>query len=651
MLSAVGVTLSYGTQTVLSDITLTIDAGTRGGLVGANGSGKTTLLKVLAELEHPDTGTITKGRSVTVEYLPQRSEVPLATTVLEFAEEGYAVDHALLAERDRAAAVLAGTPDDEAALTRMAEIDHHLESSGYYARSARIGRVLSGLGFTTDDFRRPLGDLSGGWRMRAALAKSLLVDPEILLLDEPTNYLDSEARLWLSAFLRDFSGGFLLVSHDRAFLDDTVTSVFELFNAGLRRFTGTYTTYEGQRRAELVQLYAAWEAQQREIKRQEDFIRRFRATAGKARQVQSRVKSLDRINLIELPEHLRPISISIPPALHSGSVVLDVDGVGKSYGSHRVLRDLRFTLRRGQRLAVVGLNGAGKSTLLRLLSGTDRPDEGSIRFGTGVSLAYFAQDSADTLPEGLSVIEYVFAAATDEARPQVRDILGSFLFSGDSVEKPLEVLSGGERSRVVMATLLVRPANLLILDEPTNHLDMTSQDVLAAALSQYDGTVIVVSHDRDFLRRVSTDVLALWPTDRDGEQIPRDHWQLYPGTFREFEGARLGSVFLNDENTLRAVPAVQESQSVGSIDYEEQKRRKGRIRVLEREEAAIMDDLEALERSHQILQEELSSPENYRDGTRVQVLQQRLTENEARRNQLHQRWEQIEAERLGLEKG
>jgi ATP-binding cassette subfamily F protein 3 len=569
--------------------------------------------------------------------------------VLGFAEEGYARDHELLAERERFAALLEDAPGDGSALARVAEIDHHLESSGYYARNARIGRVLAGLGFTRDDYHRPLGDLSGGWRMRAALAKSLLVDPDILLLDEPTNYLDSEARLWLSAFLREFSGGFMLVSHDRAFLDDTVTSVFELFSAGLRRFAGTYSAYEEQRRMELSQLVAAWDAQQREIKRQEDFIRRFRATASKARQVQSRVKSLEKIDLIELPEHLRPISITIPPALHSGSVVLDIDDVGKSYGTHRVLRNLRFTLRRGQRLAVVGLNGAGKSTLLRLLAGTDRPDTGTIRFGTGVAAAYFAQDSADVLPAGPTVIEHVSAVASDDARPHVREILGSFLFSGDSVEKPLDVLSGGERSRVVMATLLVRPANLLILDEPTNHLDMTSQDVLAAALSQYDGTVIVVSHDRDFLRRISTDVLALWPTDRRGDGIPGDHWQLYPGSFREFEGARLGTVFLNDENTLRDTRVSQELPSGGSTDYEEQKRRKSRIRGLEREEAAIMDELETLERTHESLQEELAMPENYRDGSRVQDLQHRLARNEDRRNELQRRWEEIETERLGLE--
>ncbi|MDA3949711.1 MAG: ABC-F family ATP-binding cassette domain-containing protein [Spirochaeta sp.] len=650
MLSASNVHVSYGAQEVLQEVSLTIDASTRAGLIGANGSGKTTLLRVLAGVEHPEAGTVIRARASTIDYLPQRSDVPLDKTLFDYAEEGYAADHTLVDQRQTAAETLRHNPEDTTTLARIADIDQHLELSGYYARTAHIGRVLSGLGFTDSDLQRPLREFSGGWRMRGALAKSLLTRPDILLLDEPTNYLDAEARLWLSSFLQEFSGGVLLVSHDRAFLDDTVSSIFELFNARLKRYTGDYTAYQRQRSAELDQLVAAWESQQREIKRQEEFIRRFRASATKARQVQSRVKALERLQLIELPEHLRPITISLPPAVHSGRTVLELTDVHKHYDELHVLDDIGFTLNRGQRLAVVGLNGAGKSTLLRLLSGTEEPDAGTIRTGSGVSSAYFAQDSADTLPAGTTILDYVRSFATDKAMPHVRDILGSFLFSGDSVEKPLDVLSGGERSRVAMAALLVRPANLLIMDEPTNHLDMQSQEVLAEALSRYEGTVIVVSHDRHFLRRVATDVLALWPSERSGDPVPARHWTFYPGPYNEFESARLGAVFLADATQPSR---AEQTRSVNSesqrSNYLDQKTRRARSRRLERREEEILNRLEELEGDHASVQEELAEPENYRDGDRVQALQQRLFENEAERDRLHDEWETLEAQRDELE--
>jgi ATP-binding cassette subfamily F protein 3 len=652
MLSATGIHVSYGPQTVLNEINLTIDERTRGGLIGANGSGKTTLLKVLSGLEQPESGSIVQARGATVEYLPQRSTVPNETTVFSFADEGYRAEHSMIAEREELGTILSDDPHNESALSRVAEIDHLLEDRGYYTRKAQIGRVLNGLGFHPTDYDRPLVTFSGGWKMRAALARSLLSRPDILLLDEPTNYLDSEARLWLSSFLRRFRGGFILVSHDRAFLDDTVTTIYELFQATIRRYTGTYTTYERQRAEELTHLFAAWEAQQREIQRQEEFIRRFRATASKAKQVQSRIKALEKIERIDLPEHLRPISINLPPPIHSGNVVLDLDDVTKSYGDQTVLSSLRFTLHKGRRLAVVGLNGAGKSTLLRLLSGQETPESGAISTGTGVQIAYFAQDSSDDLPGEYTIYDYVLERASDAARPHVRDLLGSFLFSGDTIEKPIEVLSGGERSRVAIASLLVRPANLLIMDEPTNHLDMRSQEVLADALRRYAGTVVVVSHDRSFLRSVSTDVLALWPTERTGDPIPSTHWRFYPGPFTEFEGAALGSVFLAESDamgsTLKSTGDTAVPQGDDKIDFEAQKNRRSLLRRLDRKEAEILEKIEALETEHHQLQHDLSQPENYQVGETVQRLQEALANNERKRSDLDSEWEQIDEQRRSL---
>ncbi len=650
MLSATELTLSYGPQTVLNGINLTIDGETRAGLVGANGSGKTSLLRILSGHEESESGKVVSARGSIVEYLPQRNTVPLETTVYDYAEIGFSREAKLIEQRNTAANCLVRDPENRNELDLVAEADHKLEEVGYYRREEQIGRVLAGLGFTPEDHRRPLGEFSGGWRMRVALAKSLLTRPDVLLLDEPTNYLDSEARLWLSSFLRDFPGGFVIVSHDRAFLDETVDTVLELFHGKVRRFRGSYTVYEKRRREELEQLVSAWETQQKEIARQEDFIRRFRANANKARQVQSRVKALEKVDLIEIPEHLRPIKISIPPPIHSGRTVLTIEELHKHYGPLHVLNGLSLTLTRGQRLAVAGLNGAGKSTLLRLLAGVETADSGLIRTGTGVEIAYFAQDSSDELPKNNTIIEYVTSRAHEEAAPRVRDILGSFLFSGDSVDKPLSVLSGGERSRVAMAALLVRPANLLIMDEPTNHLDMTSQEVLARALSGYEGTVVFVSHDRHFLRKVATDVLALWPVGRIDGTIPPRRWQLYPGSYREFETARLGQVFLTDNlgDTKEDTESAEKEFSVGTANYEQQKKLRANLRRLERREEEILSEIEELELLYQELQEELSLPENYREGAAVQSIQKRIEKNEQRRHALHVEWETLEFRREEL---
>ncbi|MFA7567054.1 MAG: ABC-F family ATP-binding cassette domain-containing protein [Alkalispirochaeta sp.] len=650
MLSAADITMSFGPQTVLDGVSLTVDNGTRAGLVGANGSGKSTLLRILSGDETAESGTVTAARNTIVEYLPQRNTVPQETTVFEYAEEGYAREHRLFESRSITANRLVNDPDNQADLQFVADADHSLEETGYYRREEHIGRVLHGLGFVPTDFSRPLHEFSGGWRMRASLAKSLLTRPDVLLLDEPTNYLDSEARIWLSGFLRTFTGGFVIVSHDRAFLDESVDTVLELFHGKVKRFRGSYTTYETKRREELKQLVAAWETQQKQIAKQEDFIRRFRANANKAKQVQSRIKVLDKLEPIEIPDHLRPVSITLPPPIHSGRTVLTLTEVHKYYGNLHVLDDISLTLTRGQRLAVVGLNGAGKSTLLRLLSGSEKQDSGDIRTGTGVEIAYFAQDSADHLPEDQTILDYVTGRATNAAIPRVRDILGSFLFSGDSVNKPIAVLSGGERSRVAMAALLVRPANLLIMDEPTNHLDMTSQEVLSRALSQYEGTVIVVSHDRHFLREVATDVLALWPAGSTGEAIPPHRRQLYPGSYGEFESARLGQVFLIDGGIkVGEDRSEKEQDGDGSLtDYEAQKQLRSDLKRLDRREQEILAEIDELETEHTQIQENLSLPENYLDGTKVQSLQKKLSINEQRHHTLHQEWERLEGERQKL---
>ncbi len=673
MIATTNVSLAYGAQTVLDGVSLTLAPKSRAGLVGANGSGKTTLLRILAGRESSEAGEVSLPKDRVVSYLPQRFELSPDTTVYEAAEGGFSREFRLLERREDVAGRLkesGETPvetDYRALLAELAHIDHELEESGFYLREPEIAKVLKGLGFDNDDHHRPLKEFSGGWQMRAALARTLLSHPDFLLLDEPTNYLDTEARLWLSGFLKSFSGGVLIVSHDRAFLDDTVTEIFELFLGKVRRYKGSYSSYETQRKAELAQLVAAWENQQRDIAKQEDFIRRFRAKATKAKQVQSRVKMLEKQERIEIPEHLRPINLKLPPATHSGNVVVEAEELSKSYRPQGsidapVLDSLSFTVRRGTKLAVLGRNGAGKSTLLRILAGKDGPTSGALSLGQGVQTAYFGQDTPDTLPGELTVLEYTSSRASTEAQPMVRDVLGAFLFSGDAVDKRLEVLSGGERSRLAMAALLLRPANLLVLDEPTNHLDMTSQEVLARALRNYSGTVVFVSHDRFFIREVANEVLALWPREQrpsatrpaggaGTDAVPSQGWQLYPGSYRDFEKSGIGRVFEDADVLPGPGPNSRPEATDGSAaasggssaeDFGAQKARKAELRRLRKREEELLARIEALEEEHRRIQEAMASPEVYLDPGAIKDRQAALVDNEIAQRESHKAWEELE---------
>ncbi len=665
MIATTNVSLAYGAQTVLDGVSLTLDPKSRAGLVGANGSGKTTLLRILAGRESPEAGEASLPKDRVISYLPQRFELSLDTTVYEAAEGGFNREFRLLERREDVAGMLkeadvtAAAPDHGTLLAELAHLDHELEESGFYLREPEIAKVLKGLGFDDDNHHRPLKEFSGGWRMRAALARTLLSHPDFLLLDEPTNYLDIEARLWLSGFLKSFPGGVLIVSHDRAFLDDTVTEILELFLGKVRRYKGGYSSYETQRKAELAQLVAAWENQQRDIAKQEDFIRRFRAKATKAKQVQSRVKMLDKQERIEIPEHLRPINLKLPPATHSGNVVVEAEELSKSYGPQDstdapVLDSLKFTVRRGTKLAVLGRNGAGKSTLLRILAGKDGATSGTLSLGQGVQTAYFGQDTPDTLPGELTILEYASSRASTSAQPMVRDVLGAFLFSGDAVEKRLEVLSGGERSRLAMATLLLRPANLLILDEPTNHLDMTSQEVLSGALRNYSGTVVFVSHDRFFIREVANEVLALWPREQRPSEprraaggaadgVPSQGWQLYPGSYRDFEKSGIGRVFEDAGVSPGPAPDSSAGSSGSSAgDFGAQKARKAELRKLRKREEELLARIEALEEEHRGIQEAMASPEVYLDPGALKERQAALVDNESAQREAHKEWEVIE---------
>jgi len=530
------ISLAFGARDLIKSATLTLSDGSRAALAGANGAGKSTLMKIAAGLLSADSGEIAVTKGARISYLPQTLVITGTRSVTEEAEAAFSHIEGLLLRQEEIGRQLedgssghSGQPDSRATQRLLEEFDTigvQVESSGYYRRRERISEVLRGLGFVLADFDKRAAELSGGWQMRLALAKVLLEDPDIMLLDEPTNYLDLEARTWLETFLRSYRGGVLLVSHDRYFLDVTINEVYELFNGKLSRYPGTFSQYEARRAMELEQLFAAWEHQQEEIQHMEDFVRRFRYKATKASQVQSRIKMLEKIVPIEIPEGMKHIHFSFPPAPHSGRVTVRIEDLGKAYGDLRVLDKLSLELERGCKMAFVGPNGAGKSTLMRLIAGIDTDFEGRISLGPGVKIGYFAQDSAEQMNSGHTVEEEAATVCPRELQPKLRNLLGAFLFRGDDIEKPVSVLSGGERSRLALLKLLLNPANLLILDEPTNHLDLTSKDVLLEALKAFEGTVLFVSHDRGFIEELADRILEL-----DIGQTPR----LYLGNYSYYE--------------------------------------------------------------------------------------------------------------------
>ncbi len=482
-------------------------------LVGANGTGKSTLMKILAGLESLDYGSIDQTRGISIGYLPQEGLELAGRTVFEECltvfDELREMEHEIERLTGQMAELNHESPEYQAAAERYSMLQDRFHSLDGYALDAQVGSVLTGLGFGKEDWARQTSEFSGGWQMRIALAKLLLAKPNLLLLDEPTNHLDLESRNWLEDYLKNYPFGYVLISHDRYFLDVTIDRTVEIWNKRLTIYQGNYTKYLKQKDERREQLMAAYRNQRERIEHLEAFINRFRYQATKAKQVQSRIKELEKIERIEVPEEEPVIHFKFPQPPPSGRMVAEAEGLAKSYGSKQVFTGARFTIDRGDRVALVGVNGAGKSTLIRLLTGAELPTVGTIRLGHNVVAEYFAQDQYKVLDPEARMLDDISRSALRIPEVTLRSLLGCFLFSGDDVFKPLGVLSGGERNRYALARILVSPANFLLLDEPTNHLDMRAKDVLLDALASYGGTVIFVSHDRYFIDRLATRVLEI----------------------------------------------------------------------------------------------------------------------------------------------
>lgn len=640
-----GVSVAFGNRDVLDKVNINISQDSRIALAGANGSGKSTLLKIAAGLSKPDSGTVSIQKGSRVSYLPQSGIVFSGVPLIAEAEKAFScfeemIERMHVIEKELAAA--AGANAKEAALSRLLEEHHNIHesilASGYYEREKEIDRILTGLGFSRGDFNKMTEEFSGGWQMRIALARTLLEKPDIMLLDEPTNYLDIEARQWLEEFISRFSGGVIIVSHDRFFLDVTCSEVIELFAGRLNRYKGNYSHYEKTRQQELQSLVSRYERQQEEIARIEYFIRKFRSNASKASLVQSRIKQLDNIERIEIPESLKKIHFHFPSPPHSGKDVLAIEGLDKYYGSYHALKDINLSITRGEKIALAGKNGAGKSTLLRILSGSDRLFSGTFRLGKDVKCGYFSQDFEATLTGENTIIEEIESISPTELIPLLRNLLGAFLFRGDDIFKKISYLSGGEKNRIALLKLLLHPVNLLVLDEPTNHLDLNSKDILLDALKNYSGTLIFVSHDRYFIENLATRVIEL--DEGAAKDYPGDY-EYYIWSKEKTESQPSGS---GGPDRQEKETRTEAGQGSAFSSREKDKTVKREKRKLEKRADEVMALIDKLEKEASDCENKMGLPEYYSDGQKIKELKILLDESKKKQFDLMNEWESIEME-------
>ncbi len=646
------VSLSFGARDILKNVSVNLSSGTKAALTGANGAGKSTLIKVMAGLVEPDSGERSVQKDSRIAYLPQSGLVHSGCTLKEEADKAFDWGYKLQEKIDFLGSQMEELNNNgnvegaERLAVEHSELLTKLEESGWYRRETLAEQILLGLGFLRSDFTKMTESFSGGWQMRIALAKCLMAHPDILLLDEPTNYLDIEARDWLEDFLSGYKGGFLLVSHDRYFLDHTVNEVYELFNGDLKRYAGNFSHYEEVRAVELETLIAEYEKQQAEIAHLEEFINRFGYKATKASQAQERQKMLDKIleNKIEIPESLKKIHFTFPPAPHSGQLVVQISSLCKTYnGSLNVINNLELLVEKNEKLVISGRNGAGKSTLLRMIAGVDSDYTGSIKLGSGVTVGYFSQDNAEKITGSESILDRLEKECPLELIPKIRDMLGAFLFRGDDVFKSINVLSGGEKSRIALLELLLKPVNLLILDEPTNHLDMHSKDVLLEALKNYNGTVMFVSHDRGFIESLATRVLEL---KCDGEH--NGTYRSFPGDYKyymqrledEANGVVLPPESVQEKSkSAKASSAPEVAVSATKLSWEEQKKAESERRKIEREVCRLEKEIAGAEEQKAVLENQMADPEVYSNGEKAKKVQAEIEKVTLRIEELTLLWE------------
>ena len=626
MISIEGLSVAFGGNTLFDNITYVINKRDRIALVGKNGAGKSTMLKIIAGLQAPTSGRVNMPKDLTVGYLPQQMNLTDSRTVMQEAEQAFAHIFELQARIERMNAELAERTDYESddyqeLIERVSNANEQLSLIGAANYQAEIEKTLIGLGFTRDDFNRNTSEFSGGWRMRIELAKLLLQRPDVLLLDEPTNHLDIESIQWLENFLATRANAVVLVSHDRAFIDNVTTRTIEISMGHIYDYQVNYSHYVVLRQERLEQQRRAYENQQKQIQDTEAFIERFRYKATKSVQVQSRIKQLAKLERVEVDEvDTSHLNLKFPPAPRSGDYPVIAEGVGKSYGDHLVFADATFTIKRGEKVAFVGKNGEGKSTMVKCIMG-EIPFTGTLKIGHNVKIGYFAQNQASLLDESLTVFDTIDRVAVGDIRTKIRDILGAFMFGGEASDKKVKVLSGGERTRLAMIRLLLEPVNLLILDEPTNHLDMRTKDVLKQAIRDFNGTVIVVSHDREFLDGLVSKVYEF-----GGGRVREHLGGIYDflesrklESLRELEQRNPAAPAADKKATApkaeAAAPAVSAGHEGPKLSYEEQKELARRLRKAEKAVADVEKEIADLDAQIASLEEKLATPDGAADTT------------------------------------
>ena len=611
MISIEGLSVAFGGNTLFDNITYVINKKDRIALVGKNGAGKSTMLKIIAGLQAPTSGNVNMPKDLTVGYLPQQMNLSDTRTVMEEAEQAFSHIFELQSRIERMNTELSERTDYESEyyqelIELVSNANEQLALIGASNYQAEIEKTLIGLGFTREDFGRDTSEFSGGWRMRIELAKLLLQRPDVLLLDEPTNHLDIESIQWLESFLSTRANAVVLVSHDRAFIDNVTTRTIEISLGRIYDYQVNYSRYVVLRQERLEQQMRAYENQQKQIQDTEAFIERFRYKATKSVQVQSRIKQLAKLERVEVDEvDTSRLNLKFPPAPRSGDYPIIAEGVGKNYGSHVVFSNATFTIKRGEKVAFVGKNGEGKSTLVKCIMG-EIPYTGTLKIGHNVKIGYFAQNQASLLDESITVFDTIDRVAVGDIRTKIRDILGAFMFGGEASDKKVKVLSGGEKTRLAMIRLLLEPVNLLILDEPTNHLDMRTKDVLKQAIRDFNGTVILVSHDREFLDGLVSKVYEF-----GGGQVREHLGGIYDflesrklDSLREFEQRATVSKTEKDGNISKdsASPAQSEDSK---LSYGEQKEFARRLRKAEKVVADIESEIAGLEKRIAEVEEKL----------------------------------------------
>ena len=639
MISVEGLKVEFGVTPLFEDVSFVINKKDRIALVGKNGAGKSTMLKILAGLQRPTEGTVAVQRGVTIGYLPQVMVLSDTRTVMEEAERAFEHIFEMQNRLQQMNQELADRTDYDSKeyhdlIERFTHENERFLMMGGANYKAGIERTLMGLGFSPSDFHRPTSEFSGGWRMRIELAKLLLRHPDVLLLDEPTNHLDIESIQWLENFLKTEPGAVVLVSHDRAFINNVTNRTIEISCGRIYDYRVPYDEFVVLRKERREQQLRAYENQQKEIKDTEEFIERFRYKATKAVQVQSRIKQLEKIVPIEIDEEdTASLHLKFPPAIRSGNYPVICENLKKAYGAHVVFHDVDLTIRRGEKVAFVGKNGEGKSTLVKCIM-DEIPYEGKLTIGHNVQIGYFAQNQAQLLDENLTVFDTIDRVAKGDIRLKIRDILGAFMFGGEASDKKVKVLSGGERSRLAMIKLLLEPVNLLILDEPTNHLDMRSKDVLKDAIREFDGTAIIVSHDREFLDGLVTKVYEF------GGGLVKEHIGGIYDFLQKKQIDNLNELQLSSSPSVSKGKEEKEPASEGRLSYEAQKDLNRKIRKLEKQVESLETSIGDMEQQVAQLEERMATPEGASDMKLYeahQALKKQIAEAEAE-------WENVSLE-------